>query len=471
MDKDEERRQVHEEDSAGSSIGDKLNLTGAADDASSEDGKNGFVKPKKQFKFVKSVDEMYDEANTDAKHEGADGTDASYGDGNCQECDTKVTSGENDGATDSDDEGETDASSGRKHTLVSVIITMVIIAITGLVAVFLISAFIDYTALNRADKKINIDIPKNSSVVIIAGKLKSAGVIDNQIAFRLYAKLRHVSGLQYGTYTLNTDMSYDEVISELKKSAAKRETVKITIPEGKTLQWIDQKLADSKVCEKNELIEACQKSGLKFAFNSQIPAGNDRLYRYEGYLFPDTYYFYTNWTGKAAVQKMLDNFTLKFDDNLKARASEMGMTVDQAVTLASIIQAETGNVKQMSHVSSVFHNRIKNGVAAAGGKKLLQSDATIYYITKENAVFLQQASTNVNSPYNTYTHEGLTPGPICNPGMDAIHAALYPDDTNDYYFVTDSNSNYYYASTYSQHSANVRKALRTNAAGGTDVYK
>jgi UPF0755 protein len=470
MDKDEERQQAQTDESVDASRRDEDGRTQQNDDGSE------FVRPKKEFKFIKSVDEMYDEANSDVKTSEEENPGQFYGSSG-QSAETDASGDHEANAAvhidDQDDESdeEDDPSTGKKRTLVSVIVTAVIVGITILVAAFLISAFLDYTALNRADKKIDVVIPKNSSVASITTKLKEQGVIDNPIAFRLYAKLKHISGLQYGTYTLNTDMSYDEIVSELKKSAAKRETVKITIPEGKTVQWIDQKLADSKVCEKNEFIEACQKGGIKFTFNSQIPTSSDRLYKYEGYMFPDTYYFYTDWTGKAAAQKMLDNFTLKFDDKLKARATEMGMTVDQTITLASIIQAETGNVKQMSHVSSVFHNRLKNGVAASGGKKLLQSDATIYYITKESNVFLQKASTTVDSPYNTYTHEGLTPGPICNPGMDAIHAALYPDDTNDYYFVTDSNSNYYYASTYSEHTANVRKAMRTNSAGGTDVYK
>lgn len=415
---------------------------------------------RKEFKFIKPIDDIYDEKNTN------------------QVAETFVKKPLEDDIDNSDEAEEIDDDSGEepkqrgKGCIFAIICTAIVVAIAGILAAFLISAFLDYTALGRADKKVNLLIPKKSSVVMIANDLKEAGLISNPIAFRLYAKVKHVSGLQYGTYTLNTDMGYDDIITSLQKPAAKRQTIKITIPEGKTLQWIDQKLADNKVCDKNEFITACQKGGFKFAFDSQIPKDNkDRFYKYEGYLFPDTYEFYTDWTGKAAAQKLLDNFNVKFDDKLKARAAEIGMTVDQVITLASIIQAETGNVQQMSHVSSVFHNRLANGVAAAGGKKLLQSDATIYYATKDIQPVLQQASTSFVSAYNTYLHEGLTPGPICNPGMDAIHAALYPDNTGDYYFVTDSNSKYYYAATYSAHAANVQTALRTNSAKGTDVFK
>ena len=125
----------------------------------------------------------------------------------------------------------------------------------------------------------------------------------------------------------------------------------------------------------------------------------------------------------------------------------------------------------MATVSSVFHNRLTNGVKEAGGAKLLQSDATVFYVTNDIQPILEQSSTQIASAYNTYLHQGLPPGPICNPGMDAINAALYPASTNYYYFVTDSNGDYYYASTYSQHVANVKKALQSNAATGTDVYK
>lgn len=451
---------------------------------------------KKEFKFIRPIDELYDESNSEAEpnapQSGQEGgepaPEESYAPAGA-EAEASDTSNTSDTYKRPEPEipeipaqpqaqGESDEESSReqdqnrkKGCMISLISTVIICAVICVTAVFLISAFLDYTALNHQDKKINVDIPKNSSITSIANELKTTGVINNAIAFRIYAKVKHISGLQYGTYTLNSDMNYDDIVESLRKSAAKRETVKVTIPEGKTAQWIENKLVESGVCDKNEFLTVCEKGGCKFSLESQIQNSDGRLYKYEGYLFPDTYYFYKGWTAKAAAQKLLDGFNAKFDDKLRARAKELGMSVDQTVILASVIQAETGNVKQMSHVSSVFHNRLKNGVAAAGGKKLLQSDATIYYITKQNKAVLQQDSTKIESPYNTYLHEGLPPGAICNPGLDAIRAALYPDSTNDYYFVTDSTGNYYYASTYSEHSANVRKAMRTDSAGGTDVYK
>jgi UPF0755 protein len=120
----------------------------------------------------------------------------------------------------------------------------------------------------------------------------------------------------------------------------------------------------------------------------------------------------------------------------------------------------------MGKVSSVFQNRLKNGIS---GSKLLQSDATIFYVTRDIEPVLTSSDTQLTSAYNTYKHQGLPPGPICNPGLAAINAALSPDDTSYYYFVTDKLGNYYYAETFAQHLINVKKALKSGAAAGTNV--
>ncbi|MFO7161298.1 MAG: endolytic transglycosylase MltG, partial [[Clostridium] cellulosi] len=180
------------------------------------------------------------------------------------------------------------------------------------------------------------------------------------------------------------------------------------------------------------------------------------------------YEFYVDQAPDAVVKKMLKNFETRFDESFRKATQASGMTVDEVITLASIIQAESSNKDQMAKVSSVFHNRLKNGV---NGKKLLQSDATIFYATRDIEPILPVNSTNIASAYNTYKHEGLPPGPICNPGLAAIDAALSPADTKYYYFVTDKNGNYYYAETFAKHLVNVRKAENTGKAGGTNVTK
>jgi UPF0755 protein len=404
------------------------------------------AKPKKDFKFIKPIDELYDEKSINPIEE----TDQ-------KEFYVKPVKVKK-------------VKTRRKGCLLAILLTAVIVAIAGLVAAFAVSAFLDMTAIGKSGNKLDILIPKGATSASIAKELNEAKIINNPIAFRLYIKYKHASGFNYGSHTFSPEMDYDHIIQVLKQSQASLATVKVTIPEGKTIQWIDQKLADEKVCDPGEFITACKTGGFNFTFDKQIVNSNDRLYKYEGYLFPDTYDFYVGSTGKTVAQKILANFSVKFDKTMTDRAAAIHYSVDQVIILASIIQSETGDVKQMGKVSSVFHNRLEKPISDIGGK-FLQSDATVFYVTKDVQPVLAQSSIENASAYNTYKYQGLPPGAICNPGLDAIHAALYPDDTAYYYFVTDINHKYYYAATLSQHNANVKKALATNAAKGTDVYK
>ena len=319
----------------------------------------------------------------------------------------------------------------------------------------------------RPEKTTEITLTKNdTSIDKVADILKKNGIIRSALIFKLYAKISNKQGLHEGQFSLSSSMSYDAIIRKLKSTT--RATVKVTIPEGFTLQQIGERLEQKKVCTKQQFLSAVEKEDIKFEFSSQIPNNSDRFYRLEGYLFPDTYEFYVDQAPDAVVKKMLKNFETRFDESFRKATQASGMTVDEVITLASIIQAESSNKDQMAKVSSVFHNRLKNGV---NGKKLLQSDATIFYATRDIEPILPVNSTNIASAYNTYKHEGLPPGPICNPGLAAIDAALSPADTKYYYFVTDKNGNYYYAETFAKHLVNVRKAENTGKAGGTNVTK
>ena len=166
----------------------------------------------------------------------------------------------------------------------------------------------------------------------------------------------------------------------------------------------------------------------------------------------------------SVLFRFLDNFDNRFDSELRKEADSEGMTVDQAVTLASIIQTEAGKSSEMSKISSVFHNRLENGV---DGVKKLQSDATVLYGT--NVIKPVKNDAAIISAYNTYNSEGLTPGAICNPGLAALKAAVSPENTSYYFFVSDNEGNYYYAQTYTKHLKNVKKALKSGKANGTNV--
>lgn len=344
-------------------------------------------------------------------------------------------------------------------------VLFVLLASVALAGTFLFT-LADFVGMYRPENPaVQVTVPSGATAAQMADILHKDGVIRFPKAFELYAKVTHKTALHKGVYTLTSDMSYQAILVELRTPAA-RATVKVMVPEGDTLQQIGALLEKDGVCSQQDFLTAAGSSSVRFDFSAQIPDNSERFYRLEGYLFPDTYEFYKQDSATAVVQKMLDNFDTRFDASLRKQAASSGMTVDQIVTLASIIQKEAGAASEMANVSSVFHNRLANGVA---GAKFLQSDATIFYVTRDITPVLTTQDTQLASAYNTYKHEGLPPGAICNPGLDAIRAAMSPAKTNYYFFVTDKSGRYYYAATYKQHLANVARALKSGQAGGTNV--
>lgn len=241
-----------------------------------------------------------------------------------------------------------------------------------------------------------------------------------------------------------------------------KNTVTVTFPEGFTILEIAERLAENNVCSKTEFLEICNQpyEGI------EIENPQDRIFLLEGYIFPDTYEFYFNSDPKAVLDKFIDNYNKKVTPEIRAKAEALGYTMDEMLTLASIIQKECDeDIAECEAVSSVFHNRLKSP-----SFPLLQSDVTTFYITQklgehlgyQKNVKLENQSDEIRhymSVYSTYYCKGLPEGPICNPGIKAINAAVSPADTDYYYFLTDpTGEDFYYASTLSQHQKNGREA-------------
>lgn len=224
----------------------------------------------------------------------------------------------------------------------------------------------------------------------------------------------------------------------------------VTIPYGYSLSQIGDAVQAAGVCGKADLLAAVNSFNAgAFSVASSIPNDPHRVYRLEGYLYPDTYQFYKNSAASDVIQKMLRNAQSKMAGNY----AYSGMTTDQVITLASIIQKEAKTAADMKKISSVYHNRLN-------AKMRLQADPTIYYI--ENYVkpnLPASEKDNYNSYYNTYKCAALPAGPICSPGANALAAAASPDSTSYLYFVYDQkNSQTYYAQTFDEHKANCVKA-------------
>ncbi|MBW7571758.1 endolytic transglycosylase MltG [Caproiciproducens faecalis] len=228
----------------------------------------------------------------------------------------------------------------------------------------------------------------------------------------------------------------------------KAQTVRVVIPEGYTLSQIGDRLEANGVCKKSELLSTANSYDFSYySLIGKLGSSASRCYKLEGYLFPDTYEFYKDMKPQDALGKMLKNAESRIGGNY----SYSGMTTDQVVTLASIIEKESGNVNEMAKVSSVFHNRLKAGMK-------LQADVTVIYVEKYLKPNLTGDINRYNSYYNTRKCPALPAGAICNPGKAALNAAVNPADTDYLYFAADASGNYYYAKTYEEHKQNLTKA-------------
>lgn len=232
--------------------------------------------------------------------------------------------------------------------------------------------------------------------------------------------------------------------------------VRVMFPEGYTAIQIAEKLEESGVCPAADFMEAVKNYSAvqnSYSFLSGVDFSK-RAYALEGYVFPDTYDFYRGESAKNALSRFLKNMNAKATEERIARAKELGYSFDQIITLASVIQEECGDPKEMANVSSVLHNRL-----TSPDYGMLQCDVTINYVNDciTDSPYLSGDTSHFAALYNTYKVRGLPEGAICCPGTDAIDAALYPAQSNNFFFVTDAEMNYYYASTYAEHLENCKK--------------
>jgi len=227
-------------------------------------------------------------------------------------------------------------------------------------------------------------------------------------------------------------------------------TVRVTFPEGLTVSQIAQLLEENGVCSASEFMAEANNPLSIGDYGFEIPNIEERAFLLEGYVFPDTYEFYRNESASAALSRFLKNTQSKLNEDVEARCEELGYTVDEVLVIASIIQEEAGNPAEMGKVSSVIHNRLDSRRFPK-----LQCDVATFYLRDYVKPYVDEMRyEEFVELYNTYHCEGLPAGPITNAGMNAINAALYPEDTDYYYFVTDSDGNYLYAETWNEHLDN-----------------
>lgn len=245
------------------------------------------------------------------------------------------------------------------------------------------------------------------------------------------------------------------------QAPTERPAVRVTVPEGYTVYQIANLLEENAVCPGKDFIAAVNSPPEGNGFSASIKNSKERPFLLEGYVFPDTYDFYLNETPESALARFLDNTERKLTAADYVRAKKLGYSIDEIIIIASLIQEESGIAEQDAKVASVIYNRLnsKNFLR-------LQLDASYEYLDNSVEPYLSGGRVKFNSLYNTYVCRGLPAGPICNPGRSSIDAALYPANTDYYYYRTDKNRNFYFAATLAEHEANGRKAEKADAATG-----
>ena len=323
---------------------------------------------------------------------------------------------------------------------------------------------------------VTVSIQQGSGVSAIAQKLKDAGVIRSAYLFRWYVGQKGTAAkLQYGDFALTPGTGYDDLITALS-TYAKAETVRVTIPEGTTAIAIAQKMEAAGLCSAEDFLkEANEGDFSEYTFWQYVPDdadAPDRFMKCEGYLFPETYEFLKDDTVHNYVATFYAQFDAQITDEMYAELKKQDMTLPELITLASFVQEEAGN-SQDSNVAQVFRNRLAEGSPyprlQSNTSSHIQSDADNNYLWNWVAPYYggwDNIPENIVAAYDTYSCKGLPAGPISNPGLAAIQAALDPQPDEDardaYFFVTDLKGNYYYARTLSEHNANCQKAAEVN---------
>ena len=304
----------------------------------------------------------------------------------------------------------------------------------------------DMLSLNKEYVEAEVYVGEDMDVEQVATELQTKGLIRYRKLFTLFGKFFHAEEkIEPGTYTLSTKLDYRALIQNMHHytgwTGEELATVKVTIPEGKTVMETFQILAEHGVCPYETLMECAATETFDYDFLADIPKGDAT--RLEGFLFPDTYEFYADSSPKGAICRFLDNFGTRIGDRVTEQAAAQGYTLREIITIASLIEKEAGGDLERARIASVIYNRLQST-----SYPYLQIDATIQYAMGEHKEHLTNQDLQVDSPYNTYLYPGLPPGPIANPGLASIRAALAPESTGYYFYALNKNGMHEFFTSY-----------------------
>lgn len=350
------------------------------------------------------------------------------------------------------------------------VICIGVAAIVSLVlCVYGLGCINDVLALDKDETAVEITVQQGMTDSEVLDILHDNKLIKNKLFCKLFLSVFDQDG-EYisGGYTLSPSMGVEKMIATMKSDYTNAETVTLTFPEGYTIDEIAKKLEANEVCTATSFINTLQNVDFstEYDFLKSISNKEERFRALEGYIYPDTYEFYVGENASSVVRRFLDNFENRWTEEYQAQAEERGLTVDEVIIMASILQKEAANSEQMPTIAGILYNRLDRPNAFP----LLQCDSTEDYLLNtikpglSSSVEDTQRYIQYRDTYDTYSEacKGLPVGAIANPGDAAIKAALFPEDTSYLYFRHDKKGNIYYANSFSEHQANARKVANAD---------
>ena len=337
----------------------------------------------------------------------------------------------------------------QKSIIVYLIFSVSIIIATSLVTVF-------FWPQNNMNKEIKITINHGESLSVISKKLLEKGVITNENIFEMATKIRGLdTSIPVGTFLMQNVKVNHDIINQLVFGNPERK--KVTLLEGWNIKQTSNHLSKEMGFDYNTIVEIINNTN----FINSLGIKSQSL---EGYLFPDTYYFFEGENVKSVIKRLVKEYKYFWTDSNITKASSISLTQHQILTLASIIEGEAIYDSERPIISAVYHNRLKRGMR-------LQADPTVQYIIKDGPRRLLNKDLRIKSPYNTYLYEGLPPGPINSPGFQSLSAALYPDENDYLYFVAKGDGYHTFSKNEKEHERakrafqRVRKKVKRDRVG------
>ncbi len=348
----------------------------------------------------------------------------------------------------------------------------IVFVFTAALSGIAISCINDILAISRSEETVTVSIPSDATTNEIIDILSDNGLVKQKTFCKLfYSAMDWFKNLNKdkkpgpptylsGIYYVEKNMGLEGFLNEFRVIQKSADTVSLAFPEGWTIYQMFDRLDKYGVCSKDKLLASLRGTTFENDFVAEISGNINRTFSLEGYFYPDTYEFFEGSDPNSVIRKFLDTSESKWTEEYEEQRKKLGYSRDEIIIIASIIQREAANKEQMGLISSVLHNRLTHSVSWP----TLGCDSTANYIKNYVKSNVSEADAiNFEQKYNTYYNQGLPPGPICNPGDDAINAALFPDDTNYYFFRHDKYGEIYMAVTQAEHDSNGIKVLKANS--------